>query len=200
MKLFCTLIILFIASATVTSPICVAQGEHFPDGNPDGGRPLQLTQAAGSAPLNVRINGPDEFLEKVRSWNGRMSIGGRGFSIDRGDGPQQMRHSFAMDNQGKEGLLSHTYTVPGSYRVSATTYRPGPTDAPIYNWKSSAMVTVSGGIENKTSLQTLAPGGGETFNYQEFPTVRWSLATDRRVGNGNGSAFQEISYTAPGSI
>ena len=169
------------AVLTVASQPCVAQGQYFPGGVPDGGHPLQLTQTAGPAPLNVRITGPDVLITKVRNWNGRMSIGGAGFSIDWGDGPRQTPMTFERGTSNNEDLFSHTYSVPGTYTINATTYRPGPNDGPIYNWKSAVSVTVGGDSEKKTTLQLLAPLGGETFNYQEFPTVRWSMSTDRRV-------------------
>jgi hypothetical protein len=181
MNLLRIFILLSMLSSLSSAQMCWAQFTRYKNGVADGGQPIQVSPTSGSPPLRVTITGPDLLMTKVRNWNGRPSIGGAGFSISWGDGQRQTRDIYNWTNQNKEDLFSHTYTAPGTYTVSASTYTPGPTDAPIYNWKSWTNVTVGGTAVQGCTLQIQEPHGGETFNYQDFPVVRWSLTTDRRV-------------------
>lgn len=182
MNLLRVIILLLIVNSLSSAQMCWAQGfTRFKNGAADGGQPIQVSPTSGSTPLRVTITGPDLLMTKVRNWNGRPSIGGTGFSISWGDGQRQSRDIYNWTDQNREELFSHTYTAPGTYIISASTYTPGPTDAPIYNWRSWTNVTVGGAATQSCTLQIQEPLGGETFNYQDFPVVRWSMTTDRPV-------------------
>lgn len=181
MNLLRVIILLLIVNSLSSAQMCWAQFTRYKNGAADGGQPIQVSPTSGSTPLRVTITGPDLLMTKVRNWNGRPSIGGTGFSISWGDGQRQSRDIYNWTDQNREELFSHTYTAPGTYIISASTYTPGPTDAPIYNWRSWTNVTVGGAATQSCTLQIQEPRGGETFYYQDFPVVRWSMTTDRPV-------------------
>lgn len=168
--------------------LSVAQGWTDPD--PEL---VSLSAVQGAAPLTVRVTGPQKFCEKFLKWDGRYGFGNPGWWIDWGDGSSQPGD---MTEKRKPGPLgTHTYTVPGTYRVRASIVHLDYVDRPIHDWIGENTVTVSaqgapsGGSSGASggrpaqigvTLDVLQPRGG-TYTYQVFPDVKWKLATDRAI-------------------
>lgn len=181
-----------------------------------GKRGLSILPGCGEAPLTVTIAVPPNEEKKIdactysRGWNGP---GGNGLSVDWGDGRFEPQDSFA------EGLIgtscsptqrTHTYRARGRFRVRVTSWHPGPTDAAEIDWEDTAIIDVTGGSED-AKITLVEPRGGETFHYQELPTLRWNCDVGEKVTlraelldqDGNVFASEEkrdFAYSGDGSI
>ena len=138
--------------------------------------PVKLNVNSGKAPLKVEVLAPAELLTRGKTWNGYRSIGGCGFHIDWGDGNHDP-HFESTYNRAEFG--KHTYTVPGKYIIRAALYSPGPDDGPIYSWRGEGVVEVTGAPIAKSGISVHSPLGGEVYNYQVFPELKFALATER---------------------
>jgi PKD domain len=82
------------------------------------------------------VTGPQKLLQK-----GELTLGayvGCGYTITWGDG--STTPAGGLGSSCKTGF-THEYTKQGTYTVQASLWHPGPTDAPVTDWKSSAHAT-----------------------------------------------------------
>lgn len=169
--------------------LCLVQSVSFAQGWTDPAPAVvSLSAVQGRAPLTVRVTGPQKFCEKFLKWDGRYGFGNPGWWIDWGDGASQPGDMTEKRRPGPLG--THTYTVAGTYKVSASIVHLDYADRPRHDWIGENTVTVypSAGAVQKpaavaqtgVALDVLAPSGG-TYTYQVFPDVKWKLATDRAI-------------------
>ena len=132
---------------------------------------LEVTPTSGYAPLTVNLEVPRGFLTRAHSaavskW-GRTHAG-----MSWGDGT-----GWDATNSGEDFSGRHTYETPGTYTITMGWGGPGPTDAPV-GYSGSTTVTV---YALPVAIQITSPTMEDTFSYRQFPTVQWSLVTDRKV-------------------
>lgn len=115
-----------------------------------------LTPATGKAPLTVAVSGvPADVLKKMtdckfveRGWFGRS---GNGLSVDWGDGKESPRKLNSAEDGATttvgtsctNQVSTHTYKHRGNFTATIRSWHPGPTDAPVTDWKGTANVVVS---------------------------------------------------------
>src|SRR3989344_6745364 len=115
---------------------------------------LRVAPASGGAPLTVTISAPSDVMEKVRTCEyaiGFTGTSGNGLTVNWGDGNREPNDSFIYDeptetdNRGvscTSVVSTHTYTNPATYTVDVWSWHPGPTDAPIIDWRGTTIITV----------------------------------------------------------
>ena len=96
---------------------------------------LELSVIEGSAPLVVRIKGPEKLVALGKGQYSKWV--GCSYNVDWGD----PKHPGTFDRDCGKGL-EHTYTSPGSYVVKANIIHPNPDDSHSIDWSSNAKVTV----------------------------------------------------------
>lgn len=119
-------------------------------GNNNGNDSVKLNVSSNN-PLKVSLTTNDDAVNKkiegcVYSL-GFYGQSGNGLSVDWGDGSSEPGDSFSEAVREKDCtnvVSSHTYSKAGSYTVTVHSWHPGPTDAPIIDWKNSATVKVGG--------------------------------------------------------
>jgi hypothetical protein len=110
---------------------------------------LQVSKVNGD-PHKVTITGPDSLIAKINACvytQGWYGAGGNGTTIDWGDGTYSPTFSQALMGQScAEAMRNHTYTTigAGTVTIQATIWHPGPTDAPITDWKGVTTYTIPG--------------------------------------------------------
>jgi PKD repeat protein/outer membrane murein-binding lipoprotein Lpp len=145
---------------------------------------LRATPNSGQAPLTISLQAPQDVMTKMQKCVysiGWFGASGNGLYVDWGDGRTDPQYSQSLSGQScASAVQSHIYTAPGTYTIKVGSWHPGPTDAPITDWEGTTVVSVSGS-GSAISLDLLAPLGGETYQYQEFPTIKWHITTNKKV-------------------
>lgn len=134
---------------------------------------VEISVKGGKAPLKVRIMGPELLVEKAKAC--KRGIGGLGFSVDWGDGA----FSGGIGGGGCKGALEHTYTVPGRYVIEGAAWRPGPYDAPEYEFQGRAEVSVSGASGKRAVKLRVLGEQGDVFYGTGLRPLRVLVETDR---------------------
>ncbi len=109
---------------------------------------FRLSPSFGKAPLTVEIAGvPASVLKKINEC--KYSVGfngasGNGLTIDWGDGHESPDPATGSNRNTScvNDVKKHKYTKPGVYSVKIHSWHPGPTDAPVTDWRGTARVTV----------------------------------------------------------
>lgn len=137
---------------------------------------LSVSADKGRVPFKVKITGPAMLLEKARSC--QKGWGGFGFSVQWGDGAIAKPAEGACLEE-----LEHTYTVPGKYTVTADVFHPGPTDAPIFDFRGSKTVEASEGSKDRAVKVSLLQRDGKSDYYwgAGLPQLPFRLETGREV-------------------
>jgi hypothetical protein len=156
------------------------------------GDALQTDRLAVNAGETVTLTGPAILLERIKSC--QQGWGSNGYTINWGDGR-------GSDPQSRNCLseIRHAYTVPGSYTVYAAVYHWGPTDMPVDEWTGKTTLTVSGKA-GALGLELLEPKGGETFYYQDYPKIRFSVVTGQKLDLGFELLGADGSVSASGEV
>jgi hypothetical protein len=135
--------------------------------------PLKLSGHGGAAPYSVKVLGPPALLEKAAAC--RLTFAGYGFTVDWGDG---LAVPVDRDRRDCPKLLTHTYTVAGTYVVKAGLSHPGPTDEAVSDWTGSDRVVVTASAKTPFSLRLLDDLGGRELHYGAgSPAVRYAAET-----------------------
>ena len=136
---------------------------------------FSVSPSSGAAPLTVSATFPQTWraLVTAECANNQPRLGGRSFSIDWGDG------TFPQQNGRVAPCATHTYTVAGTYTVSAKIYDFS--DVPAFNgqftqtvWTGSATVTVGGGATGSPSITVGSPGTGLSVAQGQTLRISWS--------------------------
>jgi len=124
----------------------------------------------------ISINGPDfivDAIENCKFGPGWFGPGSNGLHVDWGDGAQVFsglkRGASCADRQ-----RTHIYTVPGEYTLRVVKWHPGPTDAPVTDWKDEVKVTVTGAATN--DLLKMKDIEDTEFRYQALVPVKWTAS------------------------
>ncbi len=137
---------------------------------------LDLSATSGTAPFNLTLRGPANFVKVVSEYKGGRGMGCPYF-INWGDGKTDP--AWEMDTD-KKLRLSHTYNVPGIYAVRASLIKWHPNDSTSATWTATSSIKVTSTVAVKPSLTVIQPKGGEVFAYQEFPDLVLNLLTNTR--------------------
>ncbi|MEL7524595.1 MAG: hypothetical protein AAFN16_02420 [Pseudomonadota bacterium] len=112
---------------------------------PDAGEPthgtLELRQVSARA---YEVVGPEKFMKSI-SEEVPPSHNGCGISIDWGDGSHDKNY---IENCAE--LLTHAYSVPGQYSLTASIWHPGPNGPQIKVWNAKKEIVVSPRSEPET--------------------------------------------------
>ncbi len=103
--------------------------------------PLKVNLTTNNADVNKK-------LSECKYSIGFYGASGNGLYVDWGDGTTEPADSMKDSLRGKsctDVVTSHTYARAGNYTVTVTSWHPGPTDAPITDWKDSAIAKVGSG-------------------------------------------------------
>ena len=149
--------------------------------------PLQCSYVGRpSDPCKIQIHGPDTFIKKANQLDPTreyFGFGRAGLTIDWGDGTSwpKRREVIATSND-PDSITTHTYTVPGSYTVKARMFHPGPTDGAVVDWQGECTVVVEKGVDRgMPKVELKSPTRNDVYSYQEFPSIKFLLQTDRSV-------------------
>lgn len=147
---------------------------------------LKVTPGTGDQELSVTLTTNNAAVNKKIS-ECKYSLGfygpsGNGLSVDWGDGRTQPSDSYVDTKRGQSCtnfVSKHTYQKAGTYTVKLTSWHPGPTDAPITDWKDTATVKVGSADPVVGNVFKATPTSGQaalkvTFR---FPSNRNSILT-----------------------
>lgn len=108
----------------------------------------EVTPQKGAAPLGVVLTGPVGFVVQAHDFiakHGACTVAdGRSadiFAIDWGDAPEQA--SGWLSKPTPNCRMTHEYSAPGTYKIRAGFFRPGPADTPVANWLGEGTIIVT---------------------------------------------------------
>lgn len=170
------------------------------DDKPTQSGALKVTPGSG---LSVTLTTNDTEVNKKIS-DCKYSLGfygpsGNGLSVNWGDGVTEPSGSYKDSNREQScvnAVSKHTYQKAGTYTVELTSWHPGPTDAPIIDWKESNTVKVSADAPTENVFRAEPTSGKAELKV----TFRFPSNKNATISFGDKSKSRSFSPCVPSQV